>query len=481
MPGDRAAGYARRGVPSAIRDSARRSSTRCSARRSTRAARRPRRTSTLPAGEQFTHRVRHRQVVERLQLVSGQLSSSLIQVNTDLPIFIDRALDLACHEGYPGHHVYNVLLEHHLVRERGWRSSRCIRCSRRSRSSRKARPTSASTSRIPAAERVAFETRAPVSACRSRPGDRAEVLRGLAPSSTRWTTPATKRPAATSTAGSPRSQAVDYLVTYTLTSRQRAEQRRALLRPVPQLRHQLQPRQGSRARLRRSARAAPPTSRMSAGGCSAELLSSPRLPSGLVTLRYNHGDLDDCDCTRRPWRATRAVSLPASSRPRQKKTAPARPAPERHRQADINTPAADATHVVFETTRGHVDVGRRVAGRPTLVFDLLGDLYTVPIEGGIATRDQPRAGLRPSPAVLSRRQDHRLHVRRKRDGEPLARRRRRHEPSTDHQPRRRRTSAAPRGCPTATISSPVTKRASARACRPTSCGCSTGWAAAASS
>jgi hypothetical protein len=45
---------------------------------------------------------------------------SLIQVNTDLPISIDRALDLACHEGYPGHHVYNVLLEKHLVRDRGW-------------------------------------------------------------------------------------------------------------------------------------------------------------------------------------------------------------------------------------------------------------------------------------------------------------------------------------------------------------------------
>ena len=45
---------------------------------------------------------------------------SLIQVNTDLPIYIDRAIDLACHEGYPGHHVYNVLLEQHLVRERGW-------------------------------------------------------------------------------------------------------------------------------------------------------------------------------------------------------------------------------------------------------------------------------------------------------------------------------------------------------------------------
>ncbi|WP_224372934.1 hypothetical protein [Hyalangium versicolor] len=47
-------------------------------------------------------------------------AKSLIQINTDLPIFISRAIDLAAHEGYPGHHVYNVLLEQHLLRERGW-------------------------------------------------------------------------------------------------------------------------------------------------------------------------------------------------------------------------------------------------------------------------------------------------------------------------------------------------------------------------
>ncbi|MGI9088675.1 MAG: hypothetical protein ACR2HH_13205 [Chthoniobacterales bacterium] len=45
---------------------------------------------------------------------------SVIQVNTDLPSYIDRALDLAAHEGYPGHHVYNALLEKNLVRDRGW-------------------------------------------------------------------------------------------------------------------------------------------------------------------------------------------------------------------------------------------------------------------------------------------------------------------------------------------------------------------------
>lgn len=45
---------------------------------------------------------------------------SVIQVNTDLPIYIDRAVDLAAHEGYPGHHVYNVLLESNLARKRNW-------------------------------------------------------------------------------------------------------------------------------------------------------------------------------------------------------------------------------------------------------------------------------------------------------------------------------------------------------------------------
>ncbi|MEO1575933.1 MAG: hypothetical protein AAFU65_13380 [Pseudomonadota bacterium] len=47
-------------------------------------------------------------------------ANSLIQVNTDFPIYIDRAVDLACHEGYPGHHVYNTLIESQLLKRRGW-------------------------------------------------------------------------------------------------------------------------------------------------------------------------------------------------------------------------------------------------------------------------------------------------------------------------------------------------------------------------
>ena len=47
-------------------------------------------------------------------------SQSLIQINTDFPIYINRAIDLASHEGYPGHHVYMMLIEQNMVNEKGW-------------------------------------------------------------------------------------------------------------------------------------------------------------------------------------------------------------------------------------------------------------------------------------------------------------------------------------------------------------------------
>lgn len=45
---------------------------------------------------------------------------SKIDVNTDFPIRLPRAIDLGCHEGYPGHHLLNMKLEQNLVRGRGW-------------------------------------------------------------------------------------------------------------------------------------------------------------------------------------------------------------------------------------------------------------------------------------------------------------------------------------------------------------------------
>ncbi|MEM9290071.1 MAG: hypothetical protein AAGD01_00155 [Acidobacteriota bacterium] len=73
----------------------------------------------LPEGESFTVEYVTDQPWSAYNWYQGG-RRSLIQVNTDLPIYIDRALDLACHEGYPGHHVYNLLLETRLVEERGW-------------------------------------------------------------------------------------------------------------------------------------------------------------------------------------------------------------------------------------------------------------------------------------------------------------------------------------------------------------------------
>jgi hypothetical protein len=45
---------------------------------------------------------------------------SRIEVNTGFPLTVDRVLELACHEGYPGHHVYSALRDQALVRRRGW-------------------------------------------------------------------------------------------------------------------------------------------------------------------------------------------------------------------------------------------------------------------------------------------------------------------------------------------------------------------------
>ena len=74
---------------------------------------------TLPAGERFDLEYVKGTSWNAYNWYKGQYHS-LIQVNTDLPIAVDRAIDLACHEGYPGHHVYNALIEETLVNGRGW-------------------------------------------------------------------------------------------------------------------------------------------------------------------------------------------------------------------------------------------------------------------------------------------------------------------------------------------------------------------------
>lgn len=73
----------------------------------------------LPAQESFTLEFVTGKSWSGYNWYKGNLAS-LIQVNTDLPIRISRAVDLGCHEGYPGHHALNMLLEQRLTRELGW-------------------------------------------------------------------------------------------------------------------------------------------------------------------------------------------------------------------------------------------------------------------------------------------------------------------------------------------------------------------------
>ena len=80
---------------------------------------RTRRMIDLPPNERFALEYVNNKPWSGYNWYKGD-SISLIQINTDLPIYIDRAVDLAAHEGYPGHHVYNSMLEKHLARERGW-------------------------------------------------------------------------------------------------------------------------------------------------------------------------------------------------------------------------------------------------------------------------------------------------------------------------------------------------------------------------
>src|SRR5437762_12125900 len=74
---------------------------------------------TLPPNENFTVEYVTNKPWGGYNWYKGNYRS-VIQVNTDLPAYIDRAIDLAAHEGYPGHHVYNALLEKNLDRDRDW-------------------------------------------------------------------------------------------------------------------------------------------------------------------------------------------------------------------------------------------------------------------------------------------------------------------------------------------------------------------------
>jgi hypothetical protein len=73
----------------------------------------------LPDNENFTVELVNKQIWTAYNWYKGD-SYSLIQLNTDFPMTIERAIDLAAHEGYPGHHIFNAQMEKHLVKKRNW-------------------------------------------------------------------------------------------------------------------------------------------------------------------------------------------------------------------------------------------------------------------------------------------------------------------------------------------------------------------------
>ena len=73
----------------------------------------------LPEGESFTIEYVNDKPWTGYNWYQGN-AQSLIQLNTDFPMYISKAVDLGCHEGYPGHHTFNALLEANLAEGQGW-------------------------------------------------------------------------------------------------------------------------------------------------------------------------------------------------------------------------------------------------------------------------------------------------------------------------------------------------------------------------
>jgi len=235
----------------------------------------------LPADEQF-----------RVEKVTGKSWSgynwyqggfrSLIQVNTDLPIFIDRAVDLACHEGYPGHHVYNVLLEKHLVRDRGWVEFTVYPLFSPQSLIAEGSANFGIEVAFPGPERAAFERDVlyPIAGIdRSRAERYAEIQKLVEGMSYAGNEAARRYLNGQITA----SQAADWLEEYGLSSRPRAEQR---VRFFDQYRSYVINYNLGKDLVRRWVEAQGgtedhPEKRWEAFG---KLLSSPRLPSDLVTV-----------------------------------------------------------------------------------------------------------------------------------------------------------------------------------------------------
>ena len=236
----------------------------------------------LPAGERFT-----------VEYVTGKPWSgynwyqgggvSLIQMNTELPIYIDRAVDLACHEGYPGHHVYNLLLEQHLVLARGWQEFTVYALFSPQSLIAEGTANFGIEVAFPGADRVAFERERlfPVAALDpARAADYYETIALVERLSYAGNEAARRYLDGVYSA----AEAVDWLETYALMPRPRAEQRVRFFDRYRSyvINYNLGTDLVRRYIEARGGTADQPARRWQAFG---ELLSSPRLPSALRDQR----------------------------------------------------------------------------------------------------------------------------------------------------------------------------------------------------
>ena len=241
---------------------------------------------TLPPGESFTVEYVTDKSWSGYNWYQGQYRS-LIQVNTDLPIYVDRAIDLACHEGYPGHHVYNVLLEKNLVRDRGWVEFSVYPLFSPQSLIAEGTANFGIDVAFPSQERLAFERRTIFPAAGLDPagaGDYYEILALVDRLSY-----AGNEAARSYINGADRRERRGWLaraIRALLAAARGAA--RALHRPVPQLRDQLQPGQGHGEALRRVAgRHACERREALAGVRAAALVPAPAVRTATVVSGFS--------------------------------------------------------------------------------------------------------------------------------------------------------------------------------------------------
>jgi hypothetical protein len=242
-------------------------------------AERTRQHITLPAGEQFTVEYVTNKSWSGYNWYQGGFRS-LIQVNTDLPIYIDRAVDLACHEGYPGHHVYNALLEKHLVKDRGWIEYTVYPLFSPQSLIAEGTANFGIDVAFPGPERVSFE-RDRLFPCAGLDPARAEEYYAILGLTDRLAYAGNEAARRYLNGAISRDAAAQWLETYALQSRPRAEQR---VRFFDQYRSYVINYNFGKDLVRAyiEARGGTPDNTARRWAEFGALLSSPRLPSGLV-------------------------------------------------------------------------------------------------------------------------------------------------------------------------------------------------------